>query len=107
MNSANKQQQPMKPRTETKAVATGRKAGSFPTGTMGKPFEVGKGGCETGKWCSFSHLETALTRLFPHDSTQVVDFPRMAMVRLFSDGARIGFSSQAELGTNIGEAEII
>jgi hypothetical protein len=54
---------------------------------------VGKGGCEIKKWCSFSHLKTALTRLFPHKSTQVVDFPHLAMV------------SQAELGTNVGKAE--
>ena len=31
----------------------------------------------------FSHFETALTRLLPHNSTQVVDFPHLAMVRLF------------------------
>jgi hypothetical protein len=48
-------------------------------------------GCETGKWCSFSHLGTVLTRLFPHKSTQVVDFPRMYDVRLFSEGLKNGF----------------
>jgi len=53
---------------------------------------VGKGGQETGKWCSFSHFETALTRLFPHNSTQVVDFPHLAVVRLFWGGPEIGFS---------------
>jgi hypothetical protein len=54
----------------------------------------------TGKWWNFSHLvigfyrlETVLTRLFPCFSTQVVDFPRMAMARLFSERARIGFSA--------------
>src|SRR6267142_6032382 len=48
---------------------------------------------EVGKWCSFFRLvtgfyrvETALTRLFPHDSTQVVDFPRIAVVRVFREG---------------------
>ena len=54
--------------------------------------QLGNGGCEIGKWRSFSHLETALTRLFPLKSTQVVDFPRMWVLRLFSEGARIGFS---------------
>ena len=49
----------------------------------------------TGKWRTFSHLvigfyrlETALTRLFPRFSTQVVDFPRMAMVRHFWEGTK-------------------
>jgi hypothetical protein len=70
----------------------GQKAGSFRTGTMGKRVEVGKGGQEIGKWRSFSHFETALTRLFPDNSTQVVDCPHPAMGRLFSEGARIGFS---------------
>ena len=58
------------------------------------------GGQEVGKWCSFSHVAAASTRLFPHNSTQVVDFPHLAMVRLFSEGHGIGFSDQAELGTN-------
>ena len=38
-----------------------RRAGVIP--------EVGKGGQKVGKWTGFSHLETALTRLFPGDST--------------------------------------
>ena len=44
---------------------------------------LGKGGKEVGKWTGFSHLETALTRLFPHVSTQVVDFPHLSAVSLF------------------------
>jgi len=40
-------------------------------------------GHKAGKWCSFSHLETGLTHLFPHKSTQVVDFPHICTVRLF------------------------
>jgi len=56
---------------------------SFRTGTMEKRAEVGKGGQEIGKWCSFSHLETTLTRLFQHNSTQVVDFPHLSTVRFF------------------------
>jgi hypothetical protein len=54
----------------------------------------GGGGQETGKWCSFSHFETALTRLFPRFSTQVVDFPHLVVVRLFSEGHEIGFSDK-------------
>jgi len=38
---------------------------------------------EIGKWSSFSHLETGLTRLFPQYSTQVVDFPHLGYVGLF------------------------
>jgi hypothetical protein len=56
----------------------------------------------TRKWRSFSHLvtgfyrvETVLTRLFPCFSTQVVDFPRMAMVRHFPDA---NFTNERELG---------
>src|SRR5882724_3454151 len=45
-------------------------------------------GVMAGKWTGFSRLETALTRLFPHKSTQVVDFPRMCNVSIFWGGAR-------------------
>jgi hypothetical protein len=38
------------------------------------------------KWTGFSHLETAFPRLFPDESMQVVDFPRIAYVRLFGEG---------------------
>jgi hypothetical protein len=61
---------------------------------------TGLRGQEIGKWCNFFHLAPASTRLFPHKSTQVVDFPHIEYVRLFWEGVRIGFSSQAELGTN-------
>ncbi len=88
----------MKPRTETEVVAPGRKAGETllrskaMEGRAGKRWVVSTlSGWEVGKWCSFSHLGTVLTRLFPRFSTQVVDFPHLAMVRLFSEGARIGF----------------
>jgi hypothetical protein len=77
----------------TKSRIRRPEAVSFRTGTMEKRAEVGKGGQETGKWRSFSHFETALTRLFPRFSTQVVDFPRIEHV------------SQAELGTNMGKTE--
>jgi hypothetical protein len=61
------------------------------TGRPG-PTAVRKGGQQVGKWPVFARIKTALTRLGPDNSTQVVDFPRMAVVRLFSEGARIGFS---------------
>ena len=73
----------------TKSGIQGRQAAvvaqavSFPTRTTAKRVEVGKGGCEIGKWCNFSHLETGLTRLFPHKSTQVVDFPHLTHVSIF------------------------
>ena len=61
---------------------------------------------EIGKWCSFSHLETALTRLFPHKSTQVVDFPHLGYVRLFREGVNnrrgAGTQRQAKLASKVG-----
>src|SRR5882724_10222817 len=50
---------------------------------VGRWVQLGKGGWMAGKWTGFSHIETALTHLFPEVSTQVVDFPRMYDVRLF------------------------
>ena len=78
----------------------GQNVGFFGTGSMGKAIEVGKDGCAVEKWCSFSHFRTGLSRLFPQLLTQVVDFPHLRVVRHFSEEARIGFSGQAELGTN-------
>jgi hypothetical protein len=81
-------------------------------GVMGGRPDTAKGGQEVGKWCSFyrlvtgfPHFETALTRLFPHKSTQVVDFPRIEHVRLFWEGHEIGFADQAELGTKVGKVK--
>jgi len=64
-------------------VRSGRKTGGGGKRWVGRRVNLGKGGQMVGKWCSFSHLETALTRLFPHNSTQVVDFPHICTVRLF------------------------
>ena len=59
-------------------------------------------GVMAGKWIGFSHIESALTRLFPHKSTQVVDFPRMAMVNIFlGKQLTAEAQSQAKLGTNM------
>jgi hypothetical protein len=104
---------------EPEAVAAGRKAGGtlvrseVVAGGSGKKCvrkwaNLGKGGCEIGKCCSFSHFETALSRLFPQLSTQVVDFPHLAVVRLFWEK---GFhrrdaetQRQEEMGTKMGKA---
>jgi hypothetical protein len=53
---------------------------------------TGLRGQEIGKRCSFFHLATALTRILPHKSTQVVDFPHLAYARLFWGDPEIGFS---------------
>jgi hypothetical protein len=114
--SNNEPMKPTKPRIlepETGAVAR-RAGGQAELGTnMGnhlkrhsdgkrrfrKDVITGLSGWEIGKaWnfyrltTGFSHFETPLTRLFPHKSTQVVDFPHLAMVRLFWEGHEIGFS---------------
>ena len=73
---------------EPEAVAVARRAGEDVKNRAEKRVEVGKGGCEIGKWCSFSHFETALTHLFPHDSAQVVDFPHICNVRVFGEMRR-------------------
>jgi hypothetical protein len=69
-----------------------REAGGGGKRWVEKWVQLGKDGQEIGKWCSFSHLETAFTRLGPDNSTQVVDFPHLAHVRLFWDGFKNGFS---------------
>jgi hypothetical protein len=58
-----------------------------PTKPLKRP-HMGKGGMEAGNWTGFS-------RLFPHESTQVVDFPHLAMVRHFLDA---NFANERELG---------
>jgi hypothetical protein len=45
---------------------------------------VGKCGQRVEKWTGFSRLETTSTRLFPYKSTQVVDFPHLSRVSVFS-----------------------
>ena len=97
---------------EPEAVAVARQAGGTllrseaiggGAGTMEKRVDVGKGGQEMGKWRSFSHFETALTRLFPHKSTQVVDFPRMAMVSIFWEGVENSrISGRGMIGRGMG-----
>ena len=74
----------LKPEMETGAGTAGQRR-------VGTWICLGEGGRDVGKRTGFSHLEPALTRLFPHVATQVVDFPHKATV------------SQAELGTNMGK----
>jgi len=62
-----------------------RKAGGDGKRWVGRRVDLGKGGQKVGKWTGFSHFETALPHLFPHDSTQVVDFPHICSVRLFQE----------------------
>jgi hypothetical protein len=50
--------------------------------------DVGKVGRMVGKWIGLAHMETASTRLGPDNSTQVVDFPHLAMVSVFSGGGK-------------------
>ena len=61
----------------------GRETAATGQWMAGKRMQVGKGGRGLGKWTGFSRFETTLTRLFPQNSTQVVDFPHKATVRLF------------------------
>src|SRR6266436_6230421 len=83
----------------------GLKAGEDGKRRIGKWANPGLSGKKVGKWTGFSHFGTALTHLFPHVSTQVVDFPRICTVRLFGEeGFHRGDTEtqrQAWLGTNI------
>jgi|SRR5882672_5649503 len=66
----------------------GKKMEWWSIGVMGRLADVGKGGQKAGKWRSFSHLETGLTRLFPRFSTQVVDFPLLSRLRVERGGSQ-------------------
>ncbi len=70
---------------EPKEGGGGQKPGFFRRGTMGKRVELGKGGQKVGKRSGFFHFETAFSGLFPHKSTQVVDFPYICVVRVFGE----------------------
>ena len=66
----------------------GRNAGRIDERRAGKRRDTALSGREVVKWTGSSHLETALTRLGPDKSTQVVDFPHLAMVRFFREGTK-------------------
>ncbi len=67
----------------------GLKAGGVGKRWVGKRVSGGRCGHGVEEWTSFTHIATASTRLSPDNSTQVVDFPHLAMV------------SQAKLGTSM------
>jgi hypothetical protein len=73
---------------------------------VGMRTNSGLSGQEVGKRTGFSHFETGLTCLFPHISTQVVDFPRMYDVRAFLRGRKFGFLSQTGLRTKRGKSRV-
>jgi len=94
-NMNNEPMKLLKSGTETNAGIAGQKR-------VGMRVNLGKGGQVVGKWTGFSHIEPASTRLFPHNSTQVVDFPRMYAARVFLRGVKFSFQSQAKFRTNQG-----
>ena len=61
---------------EAGAPRKDREAGAGWKRWIRRSVHVGKGGLEMGKWIGFS-------RVFPDDSTQVVDFPHLSTLRLF------------------------
>jgi len=65
-----------------------REASSCGKRWAGRRAKPGKGGQEAGKRIGFSHFETALTRLFPHKSMQVVDFPHLAVLSIFCEAMK-------------------
>jgi len=83
-------------------------ARSFRTGNnvhsyliKGKWAKVGKGGQNAGKWTGFSHFETAFSRLFPHVSTQVVDFPHICSVRVFWEAVKWAATDETRIGKRL------
>src|SRR5258708_30916497 len=92
--------------TEAGATRKAREAGAGGKRWVGKWVDLGKGGRREGKRTGFPHLG-------PDNSTQVVDFPRICSVSIFSGGVKnsrisgrgmIGrgmeMEGQAELGTH-------
>jgi len=67
-----------------KVEAKEPKAGGDGQRWAGRRVNLGKGGQVLGKRTGFAHVEPALTRLRPGKSTQVVDFPHLSVVKLFS-----------------------
>jgi len=85
------------------ARPTTSEAGSGGQRWVGTWANLGKGGLMVGKRTGFSHLETALTHLFPLDSTQVVDFPHLSGVSIFRGRAKNSrISGRGMIGRGIG-----
>ena len=74
---------------EPEAGAAGCEAGGSGQRRVGTWVRPGLSGQEVGKRPGFAHIARTFSHLGPDNSTQVVDFPHLAMV------------SQAELGTKI------
>ena len=62
-----------------------REAGSCGKRRLGMRGFTGLSGWEAVNRTGFYHIGTTLTRLFPQDSTQVVDFPHLGAVRVFRE----------------------
>src|SRR5882672_744168 len=72
----------------------------------------GENRVEVGKWCNFFRLvtgfyrvETALTRLFPLDSTQVVDFPCIYAASNFWGNPEIVATDETQIEHGFGTDE--
>ena|SRR6266478_3025822 len=66
-----------------KVALPGREAGGGWKGRAGKWDYLRKSWSVVGKRTGFAHLITAFTHLGPDNSTQVVDFPHLSVVRVF------------------------
>src|SRR5882757_768000 len=66
-----------------KAARNGKRRYASRAFTSLSGWEIGKAWNFYRLATGFSRIATGYYRLFPHDSTQVVDFPHLAMVRLF------------------------
>src|SRR5258706_3155375 len=104
MKNANK-----KPGTKTETNVTGQRR-------AGTQAQLGKDGLGAGKRTAFSHFAPGISHLYPLNSTQVVDFPRMCNVSIFWGRAKnsrisgrgmIGRGmAKRGLGTNIGTCRV-
>src|SRR5882724_3042198 len=65
--------------TETIGI---RKAGGDATRRVERRGFTALSGWEAGERTGFSHIVAGSTRLFPHVSTQVVDFPRIKWLKV-------------------------
>jgi hypothetical protein len=70
------------------AAGCGRRVGTGGKRWVGRWVRPGLSGRAVGKRTGFSHFETALTHLFPHNSMQVVDFPRMCAATVFGEAVK-------------------
>jgi len=76
----------MKPKTKSEAVTAGPDTDGYGKRRYANRAFTALSGCEAGKFTGSYRIAARFFRLFPHKSTQVVDFPRIANVRLFWEG---------------------